>query len=308
MYENKTQTEPGRDGGGGLGVILFIDWHGWWGLTPHFGRRASQHAEVAHARVPGGDDTLVLHRYSARGVTLSCPVKVRACSSEGAETGSSRMMLAPAPDVTAQLGRLMTEGPRPGAHLPILDGPGDLTGRERGSLPRWMDRCSGEETAALQGPLRLSSLSSNWKSCKRSIVWYWLSLSECCSCQPEHGNNNTDWMTAFVVITTYLTVHVMTKSVNILSKCISLDRGPGHLGLWIRVFVRNLISGYITQTLLWHLDSKLEICWKEERMDDALTFALKDTILESGLGSEPVSDEIWQGWNYQRTALRLYPN
>lgn len=63
------------------------------------------------ARVRGGDDTVVLHRYSARGVTLSCPIKVRACSFEGAETGSSWMMLAPAPDVTAQLDRLMTEGP-----------------------------------------------------------------------------------------------------------------------------------------------------------------------------------------------------
>lgn len=35
-------------------------------------------------------------------------------------------------------------------------------------------------------------------------------------------------------------------------------------------------------------------------MYDALTFALKDMVLESGLESEPVSDEIWQGWNYQR--------
>lgn len=118
---------------GGWGVIFFIDWHGWWGLTPHFGKRAGQHAEVAPARIRGGDDTVVLHRYSAQGVTLSCPVKVRACSSEGAETGSSWMMLAPVPDVTAQLGPLMTEGPGLARTCPSWIGQATSRG-ERGGL------------------------------------------------------------------------------------------------------------------------------------------------------------------------------
>lgn len=40
-------------------------------------------------------------------------------------------------------GPLNDRGARAGAHLPILDRPGDLMGREWGSLPCWMDRCSG---------------------------------------------------------------------------------------------------------------------------------------------------------------------
>lgn len=60
-------------------------------------------------------------------------------------------------------------------------------------------------------------LSGNWKSCKRSIAWYWPSLSASCSFQPEHDKNNTDWMTASAAITAHLAmdVHVMTRSVNI---------------------------------------------------------------------------------------------
>lgn len=118
---------------------FFIDWHGWWGPILCFGRRLGQRAEVAPTGVRGGDDTVVLHRYSVRGFTLSCPVKVRVSSSEGAETGS-RMTPASVPDVTAQLGRLMTEGAGHGTHLPILDRAGDLTGRKPSRCHvRWTD-------------------------------------------------------------------------------------------------------------------------------------------------------------------------
>lgn len=93
-------------------------------------------------RVRGGDDTVVLHRYSVRGFTLSCPVKVCVPSSEGAEMGS-RMTPASVPDVTAQPGRLMTEGAGHGTHLPILDRAGDLTGRKR-------SRCHVRRTDVLE--------------------------------------------------------------------------------------------------------------------------------------------------------------
>lgn len=99
---------------------FFIDWHGWWGSILCFGRRVGRRAEVAPTVVRGGDDTVVLHRYSVRGFTLSCPVKVCVPSSEGAETGS-RMTPASVPDVTAQLGRLMTEGAR-ARHTPAHPG------------------------------------------------------------------------------------------------------------------------------------------------------------------------------------------
>lgn len=119
-------------GEGGVRFFLFIDWHGWWGPILHFGRRVGQHAEVEPARVRGGDDTVVLHRYSVRGFTLSCPVKVCACSSEGAETGS-RMTPASMPNVTAQLGRLMTE--RPGLARTCPSWIGQATSRgERGAV------------------------------------------------------------------------------------------------------------------------------------------------------------------------------
>lgn len=96
---------------------LFIDWHGWWGPILHFGRRVGEHAEVAPTAIWGGDDIVVLHRYSMRGFTLSFPVKVCVRSSEGAEAGSW-MTPASVPDVTAQLGRLMTEGSGPAHTCP----------------------------------------------------------------------------------------------------------------------------------------------------------------------------------------------
>ena len=133
----KRHTGHSRGGGGMLS--LFIDWHSWWGPILHFGRRVGEHAEVAPTRVQGGDGVVVLHRYSTRGFTLSCPVKVCVCPSEGAETGSW-MTPASVPDVTAQLGRLMTEGAGPGTHLPVLGRAGDLTGRERSRCHvRWAD-------------------------------------------------------------------------------------------------------------------------------------------------------------------------
>lgn len=52
----------------------------------------------------------VLHRYSMRGFTLGRPVKVCVCSSEGAGTGSRMTPTFAPPDVTAQLGSLMTKG------------------------------------------------------------------------------------------------------------------------------------------------------------------------------------------------------
>lgn len=77
--------------------------------------------EVAQTRGQGVNDMVVLHRYSIRDFTLSCPVKVYACPSEGAETGSW-MTPASMPDVTAQLGRLMTEGPGPAHTCPSWAG------------------------------------------------------------------------------------------------------------------------------------------------------------------------------------------
>lgn len=117
--------------GGEVWCSLFIDWHGWWGPILHFGRRVGKHVEVAPTRVQGGDDMVVLHRYSMRGFTLSCPVKVCACPSEGAETGSW-MTPASMPDVTAQLGRLMTEGPGPAHTCPSRAGQATSRG-ERGA-------------------------------------------------------------------------------------------------------------------------------------------------------------------------------
>lgn len=86
-------------------------------------------------------------------------------------------------------GPLNDRGAWPSTHLPRPGLGRRPHGEREEPLPRSMGRCSrGEtaETAALRGPLRFSPLSSNWKSCKRSIVWYWLSLSASCSFQPEH--------------------------------------------------------------------------------------------------------------------------
>lgn len=80
----------------------------------------------------GGDDMVVLHRYSMRGFTLSRPVKVCVCPSKGAETGSW-MTPASTPDVTAQLGRLMTEGPGPAHTCPSWAGQATSRG-ERGAV------------------------------------------------------------------------------------------------------------------------------------------------------------------------------
>lgn len=80
--------------------------------------------------VHGGDAVVVLNRYSTRAFTLSCPVKVCVCPSEGAETGSW-MTLTSVPDVTAQLGCLMTEGPCPAHTCPSWAGQATSQG-ERG--------------------------------------------------------------------------------------------------------------------------------------------------------------------------------
>lgn len=100
-------------------------------MRAHPSKRAGQHPEVAPARVRGGDDTVVLHRYSAGGVTLSCPVKVRARFSEGAETGVIVDDARPCARRDSTAGPPNDRGARPGAHLPTLGRPGDLTERER---------------------------------------------------------------------------------------------------------------------------------------------------------------------------------
>lgn len=125
------KRHTGHSRRGGVMFSLFIDWHGWWGPILHFGRRVGKHAEVAPTRVQGGDNMVVLHRYSMRGFTLSCPVKVCVCPSKGAETGSW-MTPASMPDVTAQLGRLMTEGPGPAHTCPSWAGQATSRG-ERGA-------------------------------------------------------------------------------------------------------------------------------------------------------------------------------
>lgn len=139
---------------------LFIDWHGWWGPILHFGRRVGKRAEVAPARVQGGDGMVVLHRYSMRGFTLSCPVKVCVCPSEGAETGSW-MTPAPTPDVTAQLGRLMTERPGPVHTCPSWAGQATSRG-ERGAAATFDGqmfwRGDSRDSCSTGTPLFLSSL------------------------------------------------------------------------------------------------------------------------------------------------------
>lgn len=50
----------------------------------------------------------------------------------GAEAGSSWMMLGPRARRDSTAGPLNDRGARPGAHLPILDRPGDLTKRVGG--------------------------------------------------------------------------------------------------------------------------------------------------------------------------------
>lgn len=72
----------------------------------------------------------------------AAPSRSAARSSGGAETGSSRMMLAPAPDVTAQLGRLMTEGAGLAHTCPSWIGRVTSRGSGGCSSPCWMDRCS----------------------------------------------------------------------------------------------------------------------------------------------------------------------
>lgn len=131
VCKSPLKRHTGHSRRGGVMFSLFIDWHGWWGPILHFGRRVGQHVEVAPARVRGGDDMVVLHRYSMRGFTLSCPVKVCVCPSKGAETGSW-MTPASMPDVTAQLGCLMTEGPGPAHTCPSWAGQATSRG-ERGA-------------------------------------------------------------------------------------------------------------------------------------------------------------------------------
>lgn len=177
----------------GVMFSLFIDWRSWWGPIMHFGRRAGKCTEVVPTRVCGGDDVAALHRYSMRGFTLSCTVKVCVPLWGGRDRVMDDTRLYARRDSTA--GPLNDRGAWPSTHLPILGRAGDLMGRKKTPLPRSMDRCSGEktaETAVLQGPLCFSPLTSNWKSCKRSILWYCLSLSASHSFKPEHDKNNTD--------------------------------------------------------------------------------------------------------------------
>lgn len=142
--------------------FLCVDWNGRRRLIhPNFVERRGRCAEVAPTGVRGGDGAVVLHRYSMRGFKLSRPVKVCACPSERAEAGS-RMTHASMPDVTAQLGRLMTEGPGPAHTCPSRLWQATSWGEERKKKrkkkqqPRSMGRCSAEKTATLQGPLSFS--------------------------------------------------------------------------------------------------------------------------------------------------------
>jgi len=120
-------------------LSLFIDWHGWWGPILHSGRRVGKHAEVAPTRVQGGDDTVVLHRYSMHGFTLMLPCQGLCMPLWG---GWDRVMddtrLYARRDSTA--GPLNDRGAWPSTHLPILRRAGDLTGRKRRCCHvRWAD-------------------------------------------------------------------------------------------------------------------------------------------------------------------------
>lgn len=103
-----------------------------------FGRRAGRRAEVAPTRVRGGDDTVVLHRYSMRGFTLSCPVKDCMPLWGGRDRVMDDTRLYARRDSTA--GPLNDRGAWPSTHLPILGRAGDLMGRKKGRCHvQWAD-------------------------------------------------------------------------------------------------------------------------------------------------------------------------
>lgn len=84
-------------------------------------------------------------------------------SAEEAETGSW-MTPASLPNVTAQLGRLMTDGGRPRRTPARPERGGRPHGEKKETLPRSMGRCSGgeaAETAAPRGPLSFSPVIEN---------------------------------------------------------------------------------------------------------------------------------------------------
>lgn len=108
---------------------------GWASATPLY--------PPGQGFVRRGRQQHVLHRYSMRGFTLGRPVKVCVCSSEGAGTGSRMTPAFAPPDVTAQLGRLMTEGAGhartcPSRESVVEERMGDLSGR---SIGKASDRC-----------------------------------------------------------------------------------------------------------------------------------------------------------------------
>lgn len=201
--------------------FTFIDWHGRWGPNLHFGRRVGKHAEVAPTRVQGRDDIVVLHRYSKHGFTLSCPVKVCVCPSEGAETGSWMTPASAKRDSTA--GPLNDRGAWPSTHLPIAGRAGDLTGRERSCCHiRWTDvRQRRQQRQLHYGDPSISLLSVIENHVKGQLCDTGCpSLQVVPFSQNMTKTNNTDWMTAFASITGYLDmdVRVMKISVNISSE------------------------------------------------------------------------------------------
>lgn len=122
----------------GVMFSLFIDWRSWWGPIMHFGRRAGKCTEVAPTRVRGGDDVAALHRYSMRGFTLSCTVKVCVPLWGGRDRVMDDTRLYARRDSTA--GLLNDRGAWPSTHLPILGRAGDLMGRKKSRCHvQWTD-------------------------------------------------------------------------------------------------------------------------------------------------------------------------
>lgn len=104
----------------------------------------------------------------------------------------SRMTPASVSDVTAQLGRLMTEGPGPAHTCPSRPWQATAWGRKEQRRTFWTGRCSGKTTVSYRD-VSVPALSGNWKSCKKvSCVMLNVPLSLCFQAEHE-GERKEKW-------------------------------------------------------------------------------------------------------------------
>lgn len=139
--------------GGQDDISAAPDGRSWWAARP-------ARWQARRWRPPGGE----------KGTAPSSFIDIPGVSSPSAALSrsarGSRMTPASVSGVTAQLGRLMTEGPGPAHTCPSRPWQATAWGRKEQRRTCWTGRCSGKTTVSYRD-LSVPALSGNWKSCKK---------------------------------------------------------------------------------------------------------------------------------------------